>query len=561
MKTSFRRASILFAGFIFAFVVVAVRLFYWQVLSADSLGRQAAAQHFSSLSLPAGRGDVVDRLGNPMVLNQPAYLVFAQPRTISSIPAFVQKVAPILSLDTVGITARISEPNRVWVPLAHQVETKKVSELKALNLPGLGFEKEPKRFYPEASSAAHILGFVGSDVNGQDHGYFGLEGYYDRQLRGTDGSLRLEKDAHGAPILIGEEERIAPQDGRTLVLWAEKAVQQIVERRLSEGIRMYGAKEGSVVIMDPVSGGILASASYPSYDLRVYGQYDKSLYKSPVVAGTFEPGSTFKTLIMAAAINEKLVTPKTIMDESGPVAVGPNTIRTWNNQYHGPISMTQVLEYSSNIGMVDVARRLGKNTMLSYIRRFGFGKPTDIDLEEEASPQLRPDKEWQEIDELTASFGQGIAVTPIQMVRAVAALANGGKLMEPHVVKEIKDAKGKMITIKPKLVSQVVSPATARILAEMMVAAVDNGEAKWAKPRGYRIAGKTGTAQIPVAGHYDETKTIASFVGFAPADKPAFVMLVTLTEPTSSPWGSETAAPLFFTIARDLFTYWGISPQ
>lgn len=561
MSSSFTRPFMILGFFVFGFAMVVVRLFYWQIIKSDELRQKAAAQHFVEFDLPATRGEILDGKGSAFVLNQPAYLIYAEPRVIKNIPQFVNKVALVLGLDAMKLTADLSTPNRVWVPLAHQVEMKKTAELKALGELGLGFEKEPKRFYPEASSAAHLLGFVGSDVNGQDHGYFGLEGFYDRQLSGVSGSIRLEKDAHGAPILIGEDERIPPQDGRTLILSIEKPVQQIVERKLVEGIRKYGAKAGTVVVMDPSSGAVLASASYPSYDQRAYGEYDKVLYTNPAVASTYEPGSTFKTLIMAAALNEKLITPQTIMDETGPVVVGPNSIRTWNNEYHGKITMTQVLEYSSNVGMVDIARRLGKDKMLSYIRKFGFGKPTNIDLEEEASPELRPDSQWQEIDELTASFGQGIAVTPIQMVRAVAALANGGKLMEPHVVQRIKDAKGKSITIKPKMVSQVISPSAASIITEMMIQAVDNGEAKWAKPKGYRIAGKTGTAQIPVAGHYDATKTIASFVGFAPADHPTFVMLVTLSEPTSSPWGSETAAPLFFAIARELFTYWGISPQ
>ena len=223
--------------------------------------------------------------------------------------------------------------------------------------------------------------------------------------------------------------------------------------------------------------------------------------------------------------------------------------------------MTKVLERSSNVGMVYVGRKLGKEKLIGFMKQFGLGAPTGIDLEEETSPELRPERAWSEIDLATASFGQGIAVTPIQMIRAVGALANNGALMEPHVVASIVDERGKAVDIKPKKVRQVISPSTARIITEMMVAAVDNGEAKWAKPKGYRIAGKTGTAQIPVAGHYDEDKTIASFVGFAPADNPRFVMLVTLREPSSSPWGSETAAPLFFTISRDLFTYWGIPPQ
>lgn len=555
------RASLLFAFLIAAFAAIILRLFYWQVIAADRLQKEAASQHFVELSVPAVRGSISDRGGNPIVINQPAFLVYAESRNIKNIGEFVDKVSQTLSLDPATLRTNLSDPNRVWLPLSHKVELSKVNELKNLNLAGLGFEKEPKRFYPEASTSAQLLGFVGSDVNGVDRGYFGLEGYYDRQLRGTDGIIRLEKDARGRPILIGEEERLPPQDGRSLILWADKAVQQIVENRLVLGIEKYGAKQGSVVVMDPKTGGILAMASYPGYDPRDYASYDRSLYTNPVVAGTYEPGSTFKTLIMAEGVERGVVTPDTVMDESGPVQVGPNFIRTWNNEYHGKITMTQVLEYSSNVGMVYIANKLGRDNMLAAIKKFGVGQPTNIDLEDEASPDLRPDKDWHEIDVDTASFGQGIAVTPIQMVRAVGALANGGVMMEPHVVKAIEDDQGNVTQVRPVEKRRVVSARTASLITEMMVAAVDKGEAKFAKPAGYRIAGKTGTAQIPVAGHYDATKTIASFVGYAPADKPRFVMLVTLREPSTSQWGSETAAPLFFAIARDLFTYWGIPPQ
>ncbi|MEK7533198.1 MAG: penicillin-binding protein 2 [Patescibacteria group bacterium] len=559
--TASSRSSVLFSAFVVCFCVLLLRLVYWQIISADRLGREASRQHFVELAVPASRGEIMDKGGNPLVVNQPAFLVYGEPRNIKDISAFSKVVSPVLSLNAEEVLNKLSQPNLVWVPLAHKVELSLVQTLRIQNIAGLGFEKEPKRFYPEASTAAHLLGFVGSDVNGVDQGYFGLEGYYDRQVRGIDGIMRLEKDAHGAPILIGQEERIPPQDGRTLVLHTDKAVQQIVERKLKEGIARYGAKEGSVVVMDPATGGIIAMASFPNYDPRSFSAFDKSLYKNPIVGSSYEPGSTFKAFIMAAAINEKLITPDTIMDESGPVQIGQYVIRTWNNEYHGKITMTQVLEHSSNVGMVFVAQKLGHEKLLAAMKRFGFGKPTNIDLEDESSPELRADKDWGEVDDYTASFGQGIAVTPIQMVRAVAALANGGRMMEPHVVKEIRAAKGKNIVVPAKISAQVVSPETARIVTEMMVAAVDNGEAKWAKPKGYRVAGKTGTAQIPVAGHYDASKTIASFVGFAPADKPRFVMLVTLRETSSSQWGSETAAPLFFTIARDLFTYWGIPPQ
>lgn len=560
MHTS-SRASVLFAAFCIGFSVLAIRLFYWQILSSGRLSKAAASQHFIQLTLPAARGSILDRNLEPMVINQPAYLVYAEPKLIERVGDIAKVLADTFTLSQDDLTVSLSQANRVWVPIAHKVEQQTVDALQSLNLAGIGFEKEPKRYYPEASSAAHLLGFVGSDVNGSDQGYFGLEGYYDRQLKGIAGSKRLEKDAHGRPILIGSEERIAPEDGRTLVLHMDKAVEMMVEKRLREGITRYGAKEGSVVVMDPDTGGILAMASYPNYVPGDFASFDKSYFKNPIVAGSYEPGSTFKALVMASAIDQKLVKPDTKMDEDGPVAVGPYFIRTWNNEYHGEITMTEVLEHSSNVGMVFVARKLGREKLLSAIKGYGFGEPSGIDLEDETSPDLRPEKDWHEIDEYTASFGQGIAVTPIQMVRAVAAIANGGKLMEPHVVKEIHEPDGDIIPIHPKEIRQVLHPESARITAEMMVSAVENGEAKWAKPKGYRVAGKTGTAQIPVAGHYDDKKTIASFVGFAPADNPRFVMLVTLREPTSSPWGSETAAPLFFAIARDLFTYWNIPPQ
>lgn len=558
MKT---RASVLFAFFSVAFAILIIRLFYWQVISSDRLSEAAASQHFVELKVPAVRGSILDRELYPVVINQPAFLVYAQTRDIENIHTFASIVSEVLSLDTDKLEQELSDKKRVWIPLAHKVELDTVESLKALGLAGLGFEKEPKRFYPEASSAAHVLGFVGSDVNGIDRGYFGLEGYYDRQLRGTDGIVRLEKDAMGNPILIGQEERLPPKDGRSLVLWLDKAVQQIVEQKLKDGINRYGASQGSVVIMDPQTGGILAMASFPGYAPFLYTQFDKSFYTNPVVAGSYEPGSTFKILVMAAGIDAGVIEPDTAMEETGPVAVGPHFIRTWNNEYRGRITMTDVLVHSSNVGMVFVAEKLGQKNLLSYIKKFGFGKPTGIDLEEEASPDMRPDDAWREIDVFTASFGQGIAVTPIQMVRAVSSIANGGRLIEPHVVKAIIDEEGDEIEIKSAEPARVLRPKTARIITEMMVAAVDEGEAKFAKPKGYRIAGKTGTAQIPVAGHYDENKTIASFVGFAPADNPKFVMLVTLREPTSSPWGSETAAPLFFSIAKDLLRYWGIPPQ
>lgn len=556
-----RRVWFVFSLFCFFYLLIIVRLFYWQIVRGEDLHAQAVSQYSLTLPLPPERGEIVASDGTALVINQPSYLVYAQPNDIKDKLLASEKLAVPLGATESALLATLSLPDRVWIPLAHKVESIKVDEMKALKISGIGFEKEPKRFYAEASMAAQTLGFVASDQNGIDKGYFGLEGFYDRELKGKEGVLHTERDAKGAPILLGEGKRIEPQNGRTLVLWMDKAIQFAVELRLREGIARYGAKEGSVVVMDPKTGGILAMASYPSYDPRNYNDFEKSLYKNPVVAGSFEPGSTFKTLVMSAGLNEEVIAPDTLVDEKGPIEVGQYFIRTWNNEYNGPMTMTKVLVKSSNVGMVFVGEKLGKDKLLKYIKGFGIGDITGVDLEEETSPELRPDRQWYAIDLATATFGQGIAVTPLQMVRAVGAIANGGWLMEPHIVRQLVDPNGKIIAIPPRALRQVISVKTSTLMTEMMVSAVENGEAKWAKPKGYRIAGKTGTAQIPVAGHYEEDKTIASFVGFGPADNPKFVMLVTLTEPTSSPWGSETAAPLFFRIARDILTYLNIPPQ
>ena len=554
------RVAVIFCLILVIFAAIVARLFYWQIVKGDDLRVQATAQYDEELVLPAARGAIKASDGQPLAINVPSYLVYAEPNHIQNPDLFTRLVAPILSLDEKEVLGQVSQKERYWVPLAKKIDQTSVDTLKNLKLAGLGFEPESKRYYPESSMAAQLLGFVGSDQQGNDQGYFGLEGYYDRELRGQDGRLQIEKDVQGAPIVIGEAKRIDAQNGRTLNLWLDRTIQHIAETRLAAGIAQYGAKEGSVTIMDPATGGILAMASYPSYDPGQYTQFDKLSYQNPTVAHSYEPGSTFKVMVMAAALNERVVTPITTMNESGPVQVSDYTIRTWNDQYSGIQTMTQVIAHSSNVGMVFVEQKLGKTNMLRYLHAFGFGKSTGIDLEDEAVPALRSDSQWGDIDLATASFGQGIAVTPLQMVKAVGALANDGWLVEPHMVKSITDGSGKTVTIPPKRIAQVVSKNASDLMTEMMINAVDNGESKWAKPKGYRIAGKTGTAQIPVAGHYDATKTIASFVGFAPADNPQFVMLVTIGEPSTSQWGSETAAPLFFSIAKDIFLYKGIPP-
>lgn len=575
MDAQVKRLYFLRFVFLLALVAIILRLFYWQVIRYEDLSVRAERQHLVSRILEAPRGLILSSNGSILASNRPTFLLFALPKVIQdkvqTAASLAKTIADFRSherekqLEDVSdlkekLLSKISA-DLEWVPLDKNVDLEMRREIEKLNIKGIGFENQTSRFYPEASMAAHVLGFVGSDSLGRQVGYFGVEGFYNGQLKGVGGILTEEKDATGLPILMGKFLKKEPKSGNNLILNIDKTVQYIVEKKLKIGLEKYGAKSASAVVMEPKTGAILAMASFPNYDPNDFTLFPKEYFKNPIVADAYEPGSTFKVLIMAAALNENLVTPKTECDIcAGPVKASDYLIRTWNNKYYPNTTMNEVIVHSDNTGMVFVGRKLGIDKMYKYIEDFGFGKLTGIDLQDETSPEIRPKKEWRDIDLATASFGQGIATTAIQMVRAVSAIANGGKLMEPHIVKAIQSGE-KMIEIEPKVVGTPITPETAAKVTAMMVEAVEKGEAKAFAPKGFKIAGKTGTAQIPVAGHYDPKKTIASFVGFAPADDPKFVMLVRYQEPSSSIFGSETAAPTFFEIAKELLVYYNISPD
>ncbi len=577
MDAIYWRIRIISILFILFGLVIIYRLFYWQILKGKQLSDIAQTQYFSQTEISSSRGEILSSDGFPLVTNRRTYLLYALLNKIKKTPTEIaQKLSPFLTPNRSedkeenkkelkntesSLKSQLMQQDLIWTVLGRRVLPEDKEKIESLGIEGLGFEKEEIRFYPEASMAANLLGFVGKNKEGRDIGYFGLEGFYDLELRGRPGIINQEKDAGNKPILFGSFLSREEKDGQTLILHLDRAVQFTVEEKLQKAISKYGAKSGSVIILDPETGGVLALASFPSYDPVKYFEENDDLFKNPLIAETYEPGSTAKVLVTAAALDNKSIKKDDICPIcTGPVKIDKYTIRTWNDEYHPDSTITQIIENSDNIGMIFIAKKLGIDSFWEYLKKFGFGEKTNIDLQEEISGVLKPKNKWGEIDLATASFGQGIAITGIQMARAVAAIANGGVLMEPHVVSKILDDK-KEVNIKPKKIREVIKPESAREITDIMVNAVEKGEAKWSKIKGYKIAGKTGTAQIPVAGHYDEEKTIASFVGFAPAYKPKFVILVKLREPSSSPWAAETAAPLFFEITRNLLVYYGIQPE
>ncbi|HUW24306.1 MAG TPA: penicillin-binding protein 2 [Patescibacteria group bacterium] len=554
-----QRLKLVALFFLIAFFFVGGKLFYWQVLQKKNLSALATRQHYARQEVTAARGKIFSKDDFPLALNRKAFLLYVNPQQIklssaglkSKLKAFVKE----------GEEIKDFPPNVAWFPLLKDLNEETKKAIENLQITGLGFEESEKRFYPEASMSAQLLGFVGEDDKGQPKGYFGLEGYYDNELKGKAGQRLFEQDALGRPLPLAEEWEERSIAGRNLFLNLDRPLQFIVESYLKKGIEKYGASSGWVAVMDPQNGAVLAMAAYPSYDPSQYSRFEPDLFRNPLISSAFEPGSIFKVLVMAAAIDARVVKADDICPScDGPRRIGDYTIKTWNDKYFPDSSMEEIIVHSDNVGMVYVGEKLGLNRFYDYLKKFGLGEKTNIDLQGEVVPSLREKKDWYDLDLAAATFGQGIAVTPIQMLEAVSVIANGGKLYQPQVVKKIFED-SRTITIEPIKRGNSISASTAKIITQMMVEAVEKGEAKWAQPKGYQIAGKTGTAQIPIAGHYDPEKTIASFIGFAPVNNPKFAMLVSLREPKTSPWGSETAAPLWFEIAKEIFRLWGIAPD
>jgi len=554
------RYPFVFSFLVLLFVLIISRLFYWQIVKAEMLSELALSQYRGLIKVLPKRGEIKTSDGFPIATSKVTYQLFINPTEIKNKDQTVLALSSLLDITKASVSALLL-PDRLWVPIKSGIAAQKKEEIEKMQIPGVGFEEQYTRFYPEASAAAHLVGFVAGDGTGVK-GYVGIEGFYERLLKGKERYSVELRDSLGRPIISSRTSLNNGSDGGNLFLSLDRSVQFLVEQKLKIGIEKYEALGGMIGIMDPQTGNIIAMASSPAFSPAEYWKYDESLYKNPFITNTYEPGSTLKPIIMASAIDAGIITPQTKCNIcEGPVSVSGYELHTWNDKYYKDTNMIGVIQHSDNIGMVFVALKLGVDRMIEYLTKFGIGKLTDIDLQGEIAPSFKPRSAWYDVDLATTGFGQGISITPIELLTAFSALANEGKIMKPRVVTAFENANGEIHKIPTKVTSTPLTSKTARVMTEILVNAVEKGEAQWTKLKGYRIAGKTGTASIPVKGHYDPNSTITSFIGFAPAEKPKFIMLVILNKPTTSIYAADTAAPMFFDIAADLLSYYGIPPN
>lgn len=535
-----------------------LRLGYWQIVRRPELIELGQLEYYRERTIPAQRGSILDRHETLLAGDIYAYEVFATPRDVPSPEWTAQQLAPLLG-QPAGRLWELLREEALGITLAKGVPLAVGDQLQELSLPGIGVSPLPQRVYPQGPLAAHLLGFVGAD--GQ--AFYGLEEAYNSLLLGRPGSRGGERDPAGAAVPVVYGSFVPAADGPSLVVSLDASIQALVEEELRRGLRESGAESGTIIVMDPRNGQILAMASQPAYDPnRYFETQPHELFANPAISQVYEPGSVFKVVTMAAALDSGLVTPESTYVDNGLIMVGGRPIYNWNRAAYGQVNMTQLLAQSLNVGAATLSTRMGPETFYKYVQAFGFGETSGIDLAGEIPGLLKlpGDPSWHESDLGTNAFGQGIGVTPLQMITAVASIANGGQLVTPQLGLQLVTPTGPH-PIEPQMPRrQVIKPDTARTLAHMLEEGI-RGETVLAQVPGYSLAGKTGTAQIPIPGGYDPIWTIASFIGFGPREDPQFIILVKLDRPSVAPWGSVVAAPVFSRIAQQLFSYLGIPPD
>ncbi len=551
-----RRLRLLFALFAVASLVLAGRLAYWQTFGRAELLARATDQVRSDLVVAAHRGVIRDRNGAILATTVELRSLYALPARIPDKAAAAQALGVLLGRDPVPIRAAL-DSGAEWLYIQRWLPEETANAIAALNMPGLGFQNEPKRLYPNDAIGASVLGFV----NDNGDGVTGVEGYYDAALRGTDGRLVVERDPANRDLAVGLREAVAPHNGVDLTLTIDLVAQTAAERELAAAMKKEHATSGSILVVDPTDGSIRALASAPTYDPAAVRVADPEALRDRAIAWPYEPGSTMKAMTIAAALNEHVVKPTDWYNDVGYTVVGGRKLNNALGKAYGPTTVAQILERSLNAGAAWVGQKVGAQRLSDYFARFGFGKPTGVDLAGEVSGTVRPLAEWYPVDVGTASFGQGVSVSPLQLAMAYAALANGGTLYRPYVVASRRDADGEHRTA-PVPVRQVVTPETAATLRDMLLSTVDDGIAHNAAIPGFSVAGKTGTAQIASPdGSYLSDQYVSSFAGFFPADDPKYVVLVVLEKPQSRLLGTVTATDAFKGVAQDILRYARIQPD
>ena len=548
--------------------VITIRLFSLQVLQYGFYKALAEGQHSLYEKLFPTRGGIFmtergsDRLF-PLATNEPLKLVYANPSQVDRDPEEIARMlAPILDMDKGVIYERVSKKDDLYEPLKHGVRDADVQRIKALDLKGIEFADEQVRMYPEGRYGSHLVGFLGYDGD-KRKGQYGIEGAFDAELTGTVGSLEAEKDAAGRWIAIGSRTLVPAKHGDDVVLTIDRAIEHEACSKLDEAVRKHGADGGSVVVMDPKTGAILAMCGAPDFDPNDYSAVDDAkVYTNPVVFSQYEPGSVMKAITMSAALDRGVLTPNSTYTDEGFVKIASYTIKNSDGKTNGVQTMTQVLEKSLNTGAIFAMRQTGPTAFASYLEKFGFGKKTDVGLQGESAGDISALALGKEIYAATASYGQGITVTPLQLASAFGALANRGTLMKPYVVKEVRHADGTATVTQPTTVRSAISPQTATTVSAMLVNVVQNGHGTRAGVPGYYIAGKTGTAQVPRTDGpgYQEDVTIGSFAGFGPVEDPKFVMAVRIDRPRDVQFAESSAAPLFGKIASFILHYYEVPP-
>lgn len=557
----------LFLFFIVMFAALFARYFYLQIIKGQEYELKSQEQHQQKVTVSGARGKIYSSDGYLLVGNHQIYRLYAVASQVESPVNWYETVAPIILADSeasatlkplteIAPNIELKRGTKGVVVIANKVSQDTKEKLTATGLTGLQFEAQNIRYYPEGEMASQTIGFLSKDTG---DGHYGIEGGLNKELAGKTTQTVMDVDVSNNPIYFNAEILNQNLDGRDIYLTIRRDIQVLIEDELAKAMAKYGATRGEIIIMEPATGKILGLATAPTYDPNHYNEYQTDLYKNPAVVDLYEPGSTFKVLTVAAGIETGVISPETTCTKCyGPRQIADATIKTWDEHYNGAITMTEALEKSDNTAMVYIANDLlGGARLREYLTKFGIGTALNLETEEDV-PNNFPTV-WGPVEIATRSFGQGISVTSLQLMRAVGAIANNGKMMQPYLVEKAVDpATGETYVTEPTVLAQVVSPNTAATVSKMMQAAAAHGEAQYVYKNTTQYAGKTGTASIPTSGGYEEDATIASFIGFAPYEEPKFLMMVKFERPQSSPWAAETAAPTWKEIAEKLSVIFNI---